>query len=568
MSSLRSTMSYNSKTTFDENLWVIQVRKTLEEEFEEENGEFSISIFNVPKLLMASDPNSYVPQQVAIGPYHYWRQELFEMQTHKLASTKRFQKQLQSLKIDNLVDQLTKLEQKIRACYHKFLDLNGETLAWMMIVDASFILEFLQFYAMQEESRKVISSNMSHFVNYVGRRLSPNAILRDIVMLENQIPLFVLRKMLELKFFSSEENADDVLILMCIRLFKEISPFKMFEEYPNIQVLECAHLLDFLYDMIVPKLEKQHDIIEVEIQQEVDQQEGDENSSTNDSIHVKKFLSILWKFLSKLIKGPLHGIKKVLISAPLKVLKKLPWENITNLPGIKLVKQPIEHLLNSQKKEEEKPNDENSSTLKNKTPLVEEITIPSVEQLVTAGVNFLPTNGSISSINFDAKTNTFHLPTISLDVNTEVFFRNLVAYESSVGSGPLVITRYTELMNGIIDSENDAKILREKGIILNHLKSDKEVANMWNGMSKSLRLSRVPFLDKTIEDVNKSYNNTMKIKIWKFMKSYVFGSWQFLTFLATIFLLFMTALQAFCSVYTCHRFFDKALLELTSPATN
>ncbi|WJX42726.1 hypothetical protein P8452_29925 [Trifolium repens] len=565
MSSLRSTMSYNSKTTFDENLWVIHVRKTLEEEVEEENGEIYVSIFNVPKLLMASDPNSYVPQQVAIGPYHYWRQELYEMQSLKLASTKRFQKQIQNLKLDNFVDQLTKCEQKIRACYHKFLDLNGETLVWMMIVDASFLLEFLQFYAMKEETKKLIISHMPH----VGRKLSPNGILRDIVMLENQIPLFVLRKMLEFKFSSSlsQENADDVLILMLIRLFKEISPFKMFEEYPNIQVLECAHLLDFLYDMIVPKLEKQDDdIIEVEIQEEVDQQE-DEKSSANDSIHVKQFFNFIWKIISKLIKGPLHLIKKVLISAPLKVLKKLPWENIIKLPGIKLLKTPIQHIFKSQEKDgEEKPKDENSSTLMNKTPLVEEITIPSVEQLMISGVNFLPTNGSISSISFDVKTNTLYLPIISLDVNTEVFLRNLVAYESSVGSGPLVIARYTEFMNGIIDTENDAKILREKGIILNHLKSDKEVANMWNGMSKSLRLSRVPFMDKTIEDVNKFYNNTLKIKMWKFIKSYVFGSWQVLTFLATIFLLFMTALQAFCSVYTCHRFFDKAL-ELTTPDT-
>jgi hypothetical protein len=114
-------------------------------------------------------------------------------------------------------------------------------------------------------------------------------------------------------------------------------------------------------------------------------------------------------------------------------------------------------------------------------------------------------------------------------------------------------------MNGVIDSEDDAKILREKGIILNHLKSDKEVANMWNGMSKSLRLSRVLFLDNAIEDVNKFYNSRMKVKIWKFMKSYVFGSWKVLTFLAAIFLLLLLAVQAFCSVYSCSRFFDKAL---------
>ncbi|KAK2378613.1 putative UPF0481 protein [Trifolium repens] len=559
-------MSYNSKTTFDENLWVNHIRKTLEEELEEENGEIYVSIFNVPKLLMASDPNSYVPQQVAIGPYHYWRQELYEMQSLKLASTKRFQKKIQSLKLDNFVDQLTKCEQKIRACYHKFLDLNGETLVWMMIVDASFLLDFLH-YAMKEETKELISSHMSH----VGSKLSPNGILRDIVMLENQIPLFVLRKMLEFKFSSSlsQENVDDVLILMLIRLFKEISPLKMIEEYPNIRVLECAHLLDSLYDMIVPKLGKQDDIIEVEIQQddiieveiqqEVHQQEGGEKSSANDSIYVKQFFNYLWKLLLELINGPLPQVKKVLISAPLKVLKKLPWENIIKLPGIKLLKD--------KKDEKEKPKDENSSTRMNNTPLVEEITIPSVEQLVISGVNFLPTNGSISSISFDVKTNTLYLPKISLDVNTEVFLRNLVAYESSGGSRPLVIARYTEFMNGIIDTGNDAKILRQKGIILNHLKSDKEVANMWNGMSKSLRLTRVPFLDETIENVNKFYNNRLKIKMRKFFKSYVFGSWQVLTFLATIFLLLMTALQAFCSVYTCYRFFDKAL-ELTTPLPN
>jgi hypothetical protein len=74
-------------------------------------------------------------------------------------------------------------------------------------------------------------------------------------------------------------------------------------------------------------------------------------------------------------------------------------------------------------------------------------------------------------------------------------------------------------------------------------------------------------MDKTIEDVNKFYNNRLKIKMRKFIKSYVFGSWKILTFLATIFLLLMTALQAFCSVYTCYRFFDKAL-ELATPIPN
>ncbi|KAL2338181.1 hypothetical protein Fmac_012627 [Flemingia macrophylla] len=559
MSSLRYTMSNDqSKSTFDELRWVINIRKTLEEELDEEDGDFSVSIFNVPKLLMASDPDSYVPQQVAIGPYHYWRPELYEMQRYKIAAAKKFQKRLQSCKLDNLVDQLTKLEQRARACYHKFLDFNGETLVWMMAVDASFLLEFLQVYAMQEGAKvPEVSSSMSHLVDYAGKKSAHNAILRDIVMLENQIPLFVLRKMLELKF-SSLEDADNMLSLMFIGVFKEISPFKLMEEYPNIQVSESVHLLDFLYDVIVPKLDQQPETLEIEFQQGDGAKEGKEEE-TSDSSNVKQFFREIWKLLSKLNKGPVKLVKKVIVSKPLKVVAQLPWKIVSNLPGLKILKQPVEHFFFSEKGDEKEGGGSTSNRLMNKSPSVEEITIPSVTELVSSGVRFVPTKGTISNISFDAKTRTLYLPTIGLDVNSEVFLRNLVAYEASVASGPLVIARYTELMNGIIDSEEDAKILREKGVILNHLKSDKEVANLWNGMNKSLRLSRVPLLDKVIEDVNKYYNGKMKVKIWKFMRAYVFNSWQFLTFLAAICLLLLMALQAFCSVYTCSRFFRSAL---------
>ncbi|KAI4355789.1 hypothetical protein L6164_004529 [Bauhinia variegata] len=301
--------------------------------------------------------------------------------------------------------------------------------------------------------------------------------------------------------------------------------------------------------MIVPKLEPQCDIVEVE---EHEEKHGDEIAAA-DSSYLKKFLSELWKLLSKLNKGPIRLMKKVLLSRPMKVIVKLPWKIISNLPGFKLLKQPVEYFLSQDDEEKPENGGSSSNSLVNKPPLVEEITIPSVSELLRCGVRFLPTNGCISSISFDEKKCAFYLPVIGLDVNTEVFLRKLVAYEASTKSGPLVVARFTEMMNGIIDCEDDIKVLREKGIILNHLKSDKEVADLWNGMCKSVKLTRVPFLDKTIEDVNKYYNGRMKVKAWKFMKSYVFGSWQFLTFLAAIMLLLLMTLQAFCSVYTCSR---------------
>jgi hypothetical protein len=81
-------------------------------------------------------------------------------------------------------------------------------------------------------------------------------------------------------------------------------------------------------------------------------------------------------------------------------------------------------------------------------------------------------------IAFDAATATLSLPIITLDGNTEVVLRNLVAYEAVAVRGPLVLARYTELMNGIIDTPKDVKILRQSGVVVNHLKSDKEAVDM------------------------------------------------------------------------------------------
>ncbi|KAK4735709.1 hypothetical protein R3W88_009970 [Solanum pinnatisectum] len=536
---------------FDEDRWIIQIRRTLEEEVEE-FSEIPVCIFNVPKSLMVSDPDSYVPQEVALGPYHYWRPELYEMERYKLGAAKRTQKQLQNIKFQHLVEQLTKLESRIRSCYHKYLNFNGETLAWMMAVDASFLLEFLRIYAVKEGMvlrRAISSSTMSHLVDVAGRKSAHNAILRDLAMLENQIPLFVLRKNLELQF-SSLDLADNMLMSMLVGICKELSPFKMEEKIRAIQVTESTHLLDFLYQMIVPKLELgTSEITEDRNDQDQNDTNQCEKNSFGKSSHVKQFVLEIWKILGKVNRGPVRLLKRLVFSKPMKVMFKLPWTLLSNIPGLKLLILPMKYLCFSQEKPEENPENENSP------PLVEEIAIPSVSELSKAGVKFVATIGGITTISFDVKNMTFYLPTINLDVNTEVILRNLVAYEVCNASGPLVFTRYTELMNGIIDTEEDVALLRERGIVLNRLKSDDEVANLWNSMSKSVKLTKVELLDKVIEDVNKFYNGRWRVKIGKHMKHYVFESWQFLTFLAAIMLLMLMTLQAFCSVYSCARVF-------------
>ncbi|GJU70153.1 putative UPF0481 protein [Tanacetum coccineum] len=559
--SFTGTNAYSfSKMNIDEDEWVANMRKSVVE-YEEESEENPVCIFTVPQVLLATDPESYIPQQVALGPFHHWRPEVYDMQRYKLAAARRMQKSM-NVSFERIVEIMKKNDEtRIRACYHKLIDMSGDALIWMMAVDMAFLLEFLQVYSLKEEGRtlKKVTSTMAHVVDVTGKKLSHMAVLRDVVMLENQIPMFLIHTMLKHQLKNSKDedkSADETLRSMLMGLYIELTPFQE-KVLPDVDINDCDHLLDFLYHMTVPNnkelgiMEAEIDIKEEEETTEI-KEEDEEGMYAKDS-EVRSFLGHIWNIIAKSNARLVNLLKKIIFGKPMKLVMKLPWKIISNLPLLKLMKEPIERMLEKfQGEGEEKSEEEGGEP---KAPTIEEIMIPSVTDMAQAGILISPVNGGILDISFDNITSTLYLPIVDLDVNTEVYLRNLVAYEACVAAGPLVVARYTELMNGIVDTEEDAKFLRERGVVLNHLKSDKEVADLWNGMSKSVKLTKVPKMDKVIEDVNKRYAQTWKVKIANFMNTYVFGSWKFLTVLVAIVMLLLTALQSFCSVYSCARLF-------------
>ncbi|GLJ35907.1 hypothetical protein SUGI_0720430 [Cryptomeria japonica] len=80
-------------------------------------------------------------------------------------------------------------------------------------------------------------------------------------------------------------------------------------------------------------------------------------------------------------------------------------------------------------------------------------------RLYSAGVKFVPTDGDLTTIRFDQASATLYLPKVRLDTNTEVIIRNLAAFEASAVPGTLFFIRYTDFMNGIIDTDEDVRLL-------------------------------------------------------------------------------------------------------------
>ncbi|XP_028067648.1 putative UPF0481 protein At3g02645 [Camellia sinensis] len=523
-----------------EQRWISQVSKILQNDEVMVEIDLPVSIFRVPTTISAFKPEAYTPQLMGLGPYHHFRSELYEMERYKLAAASRLQKQFKSLEFKQLVEKLAKFEHKVRACYHKYLDVECDTLAWIMAIDGLFLLDFLQNYLTHVKENISSTSTTAHLVDSSGRKLAHGSILGDIMMLENQIPIFVLRAILSIQC-SLPDVEDNLLPTMLMGFCKALSPLKLVkEDLPLSQVSEHAHLLDLLYHLTVPKLEnsQEHQGKNTCGKFESSSSHAAEKFDSSKSCHV---FDKLWSLLSNLNVGFVSKITK-----PIQNILGVSSKIVSSVPGIS--------FLSSKKKEDIKPEDEASSDEK-KTPKVEEIMIPSVSMLRFAGVEFCSSNGGLATIKFNKYTKKFHLPVIILNVNSEVVMRNLVAYEASTASESLVFARYMELMNGIIDTAEDAKMLRENKIIINSLKSDADVAELFNGMSKSVRLTNVPYIDKAIEDVNKCFNNTKQIRMYRRMKNFVYGSWQILTIIAVVLLMLLMALQSFCSVYSCPRMF-------------
>ncbi|KAK8479885.1 hypothetical protein V6N13_032745 [Hibiscus sabdariffa] len=240
----------------DECRWVINICTFLDQELEEdgEGTEVPVSIYSVPKVSNSCNPDCYTPQQVALGPYHQWRPELYETDRHKVAAARRIRRRSR-LSFRSLVQHLQKLEPRIRACYNKYLHLDGETLAWMMAVNGSFLLEFLQIH-------EKTSPTMS-------------------------------RLLLEIQY--SSEAADEIVLSMLKGLSEELSPFRTMEIYSKkIDISNCPHVLDFLYQMIVPKLEEIVESEEIELKEPTNKEENIDPLLDSNQNYMKQLLIKIW----------------------------------------------------------------------------------------------------------------------------------------------------------------------------------------------------------------------------------------------------------------------------------
>ncbi|GLJ35891.1 hypothetical protein SUGI_0720230 [Cryptomeria japonica] len=120
-----------------------------------------------------------------------------------------------------------------------------------MALDTSFVLECLQFMVKQGDQTSSEGKHIANVLDLSGRRPMQNAIITNMMMLENQEPLFLLQKMLEMQLSSqgmAEERVCSLGRLACI----DLSPISFdVSKSSRLRIKERSHILEALYFTIV-----------------------------------------------------------------------------------------------------------------------------------------------------------------------------------------------------------------------------------------------------------------------------------------------------------------------------
>ncbi|XP_070056631.1 UPF0481 protein At3g47200-like [Nicotiana tomentosiformis] len=200
----------------------------------------SITIFKVNVGLRESNPDAYTPKIISIGPYHNKNPQLGSMKKYKLLYLQRFLKRKTEIDVESCISKLEKNKDEALKCYDVNIDSDIVVeFSQMMLLDGCFIVEFI---------RECCGWKPTEEDEIINREWMMLQVCRDMLLLENQLPYFVLTMLHEMTKYPKEPN----LIKMVKSTFPDLFPNKNPEIIDGTAPQQPDHLLDVLHMLSRP----------------------------------------------------------------------------------------------------------------------------------------------------------------------------------------------------------------------------------------------------------------------------------------------------------------------------
>ncbi|KAK9122726.1 hypothetical protein Sjap_012328 [Stephania japonica] len=182
--------------------------------------------------------------------------------------------------------------------------------------------------------------------------------------------------------------------------------------------------------------------------------------------------------------------------------------------------------------------------------------IPCLSKLRRSGIKFNARNSVESFLDIRFNRGVLEIPTITMDDFMCSFLLNCVAYEQCHKHCSKHMTTYATFMDFLIDTPRDVGFLCDSNIIENYFGTDEELASFFNKMGKEvafdIELCYIG-LPRLFGDVNDYYRSSRRVAWASFKYTYFNTTWSFISALAAAFLLVLTVLQTYFTMYAYFR---------------
>ena len=170
--------------------------------------------YRVPQRLRQVKEEAYTPKLISIGPFHHDKEELRDMEALKLRYYIEFCQRTGTEPRD-IASIIEKKEQKIINCYDGSLDMRNENILQIILVYSIFIIEY---FARDTAGGENENNNMGQWSKTVRNPWLKAHIRLDLILLENQIPFFILHKLYK-KFFRLLEILEDCIVFLNEKIY-------------------------------------------------------------------------------------------------------------------------------------------------------------------------------------------------------------------------------------------------------------------------------------------------------------------------------------------------------------
>ncbi|XP_066325408.1 UPF0481 protein At3g47200-like [Miscanthus floridulus] len=502
-----------------------------------------MTIFRVPAHVRDASKELYEPRLVSIGPYYRGWEALRAMEQHKW----RYMRELMgrppqpAASLGDYVRAVRDVEQEARRCYSERTSIfdaaqseppgGGEieeeqsrhdgdpggpgpdSFAEMLMLDGCFILEFFAKWYKGEPDKLCDVAWVLPLLH------------SDLLLLENQIPFFILEALFHV--VSPTATKLDLIKLILHRL--KFSSYELSTAEELVQS-DIQHLLHLFYEAIMPR--------------------DDETASVQDStppslqyfvqlrqmgVRLKKAVSTRFVFIRDMPRVP-HWMKTTL---PATLLRKVgAW---------------FSKLL----------------AMIRRTPPASAPTlvVPSVTQLREAGVRFEKKESPrhMFDIAFDRDSGVLEMPRMEVDYANVALLVNLVAFEQTrglPGDGDTSrrLSSYAALVGALVRTGKDVEHLQKRGIVENLLDGDDDAATKFFqhlGDCSTLNYKSHMFAGM-FEDLRQFYHSSWRRHKAKFLRDHCNSPWAVLALVVAIsafcFALFKlsTTIFSLAHPYYCH----------------